>query len=785
MKHRTSCVLFVLSAMALAGCATTQTYHADAPQVLSFTLGEALPAGDARHDLNLYVRYEGTTPTASIAHAPTWNRSSHRARIVDMRLTRSTLDAVVDLELQPDQWFPADAKALGLRIAIRASRGRDGSFEGAYEIADGLPRRGGRVSGEWRPESRPVPAIHRFRIEGALPRGHSWWRWLDVSIHEDEHGIDRAWARSRNVEGGDPIVIDPSQIKREGRELHGQFSIESKRQGTLEIAFSTTHIGPHVQAAITITQRSEKGNQTWTRLAHGRSRAPGPNDWLELPQRLAFPAWADGFNWSKQIDITDLPGDNWDERFEQAQGLLSDGGGVIYFPPGEYRFADHLKLRPSIVIRGDPPAGPDDPRQDTYTLKTRFIFPRYQPTFEGDGTPTDTAFKGIRLTEPQTAKHCGVMHVDIDNGHVHFGDPKLFRRGAEALPDCGRWFVVGCILRNAATLAWGIPRDFQHGWQRMTHRDRAAIHFWIGQDAWIAANRIAPSGEANFVMKNAIVYKARPATHQEVRNRKTTTVDIPFDYDNRPGICVNSEPAADGLQIWKDWRKISEPCGAGADTDIPYPTALARGIRIEGNFVYCTGGAGIKASGDGTYIGQNRIRFKPNVIRPTPDGYTLSNFTNNNRAIEVRGWRWTVADNDYLVYSNYGLTGTKYNDGEGIMHEAWENVGIRDSRIVNNRGNSYICIWRVPVRGLLIQGNHITEGGIAGIFVLAQTNKDEQLPCENVRVLDNRTEWGGIKVVGRPGDGNVIRGNRHVGVLEGAPIEQHVHAAVSDNEGYR
>ena len=39
------------------------------------------------------------------------------------------------------------------------------------------------------------------------------------------------------------------------------------------------------------------------------------------------------------------------------------------------------------------------------------------------------------------------------------------------------------------------------------------------------------------------------------------------------------------------------------------------------------------------------------------------------------------------------------------MHESWENVGIRDSRIINNVGNRYICFWRVPVRGLEIRGN--------------------------------------------------------------------------------
>lgn len=162
---------------------------------------------------------------------------------------------------------------------------------------------------------------------------------------------------------------------------------------------------------------------------------------------------------------------------------------------------------------------------------------------------------------------------------------------------------------------------------------------------------------------------------------------------------------------------------------------------------------------------------------------------NDVRGIEMRGWNWTVEGNDYDVHSNYTPAGIKYNDGEGIMHEAWENVGVRGSRVINNIGNRYICFWRVPVRGLTIKGNQTRiKPNWYSVFVNAQSRYSPDnlidLPCENVVVEKNITEGGGIKILGKSNDEHVIINNRHSVAGEGK-IESNGRCFLEGNINYQ
>ena len=154
------------------------------------------------------------------------------------------------------------------------------------------------------------------------------------------------------------------------------------------------------------------------------------------------------------------------------------------------------------------------------------------------------------------------------------------------------------------------------------------------------------------------------------------------------------------------------------------------------------------------------------MIRTTANGLFMDAHVNDVRGIEMRGWYWTVEGNDYDVHSNYTPAGIKYNDGEGIMHEAWENVGVRGSKVINNIGNRYICFWRVPVRGLTIKGNQTRiKPNWHSVFVNAQSRYSPDnlidLPCDNVVIENNITEGGGIKILGESNDEHVIINNRH------------------------
>lgn len=476
-------------------------------------------------------------------------------------------------------------------------------------------------------------------------------------------------------------------------------------------------------------------------------------------------AWTDGAKWNQVVSIEDFKGKDWIEKIDKAQDALAKkGGGVVYFPAGKYKISDTIKLKSNIIIRGATPERVKDARRDDYAPPTKFIFPTYKPSFGGEGTPIDTAFKGVELADMNKDTHCGIVNIDLDHGHIHFGvsvyDNKQF---VENFATYGRNHIIyGCRVSSAAVTDPSIPKDFQHKWQRWTFRHRGAIDIRAAANVLIANNRIPESRKDNFTMKTYKVYAGT--------GRKTTKeIEVEFKYDNRPGIYMNY--------------------GNVKGTPETDPTCFVKGLDIRENYVHCDGCLAIGFSGDGTYCGFNVVRYGKDVYLPIYNGYNESHYVNNVRAVEMRGWRWTVEGTDYKVYRNIfdKKTGNSYNDGEGLMHEQHSNVDIRDSKLINNKGNSYLCLWRAPMNGLLIKGNEIdTPNTMWGaICVNGRTHKSKQLlTVKNVHIVDNVTKRAGIMMMGKDGENNIIKGNRHEG--ENGFIRNLIEpkAEVSDNKGY-
>lgn len=475
--------------------------------------------------------------------------------------------------------------------------------------------------------------------------------------------------------------------------------------------------------------------------------------------------WTNELAWDNVVDISTIDGSGkyWDQRLAAAQQQLTRHGqrGVIFFPAGEYHFENHIYLLDGVVLRGATPRGADSAHSEQYHPPTRFEFPRYQPSFKGAGTPIDTAFKGIYLKSPETAGHCGVVNVAINRGHIHFGESEDHRCG-------GKRIVFGCMLRNAAVADPRIPskKVTQHAWQRFTSRHHAAIDVKGSQNILIANNRLPVSGDDNFIMKGFLLKPARGSADR---------YDVEFDYDNRPGLYV-SHYCVGGVG------------GSGKDgTPETHPWGFRRGIVIRDNYVFNTGRMSIGFGGDGTICANNMTRIQPNVWRPTVTGEsaTHGSSTNDNRAIEMRGWRWIVDGNDFVVHRNWCADRSyPINDGEGLMHEDHCNSDIRDSRLTNNRGNSYLSIYKCgEIDGLQIEGNDISvPGNIADIYVVANRNSGDQ-PCRNVRIIENITRSNGILIAGSPASKNVVEGNVHKG-KDGGFLKNEAKAAVRGNRNY-
>lgn len=483
------------------------------------------------------------------------------------------------------------------------------------------------------------------------------------------------------------------------------------------------------------------------------------------PTRKYGLAWTSKLPWDNVLDITKLTDQKveyWDEVLQKAQEIQSSrGGGVIYFPAGVYKFKNEIRLKNRIILRGEEP---ENLLHSTFkSLPTRFEFPKYEPKFSGSGTPVDTAFKGIVLEYPENASNCGIVHLDINRGYVNLGEGVDHRCGSNRI-------VFGCVFRNAAGAASEIPsiKDNQPLWLRYTHKFRAAIGVNVYENALIAQNLIPRSGDDNFTM-----------SEYPLKNRKGEIIlfDVEFDYDNRPGIYVNH-------------YCIGGAGGSGNDgTPETHPWGFRKGICIFDNYIYSTGRSAISFCGDGVVCSGNSIRFAKDVFRPTVTGIHCSygSSTNDNRAVEMRGWRWRVENNDYEVYRNL-CSDKKYyiNDGEGLMHEDHCNSTIVDSYLINNRGNSYLSIFHCgEISGLQIEGNDVSVGhSIQDIYVATPRHKQPgNFPIKNVAIVKNITRSNGIRILGYPSEKVIVKDNRHLSDKPGVILNE-ANAELINNQNY-
>ena len=474
-------------------------------------------------------------------------------------------------------------------------------------------------------------------------------------------------------------------------------------------------------------------------------------------------AWTAKLPWDVVFDLTTMSGSGeyWDERLRQAQEALSlRGGGVIFFPPGTYRFQKDILLRSGIILRGAKPDG-RFAHEERFSPASRLEFPKYVPSFSGGGAPIDSGFKGITLAEPAIARNCGLAYLAINRGYIAFGEGEGRRCGPNR-------FVFGCLLRNAAGAASEIPGQNQPAWLRYTAKFRSAIRVHASENALVANNRVPKSGDDNFTVEE---YPLKD------RQGQLVPFSVEFDYDNRPGIYVNH-------------HCIGGAGGSGNDgTPATHPWGFRKGSVIRDNFVFNTGRCAIGFSGEGVVCSRNIIQFEQGVPRPTVTGIHASygSATNDNRALEMRGWRWVVENNEYEVYSNICSDGKyRINDGEGLMHEDHCNSTIVESRLVNNRGNSYLSLFHVGgIDGLHVEGNDIsTPGRPSDIYVTTPRHKTPgDYPIRRVSIVNNITRSNGIRVMGWPAEAVIIKGNRHVGATPGIILNE-ANAEISNNENY-
>ncbi len=147
-----------------------------------------------------------------------------------------------------------------------------------------------------------------------------------------------------------------------------------------------------------------------------------------------YPVWTNQINWAHVIDMsTYANGANNFEKFENARDEVhAAGGGVLYYPGGDYDFSDMpasgkdgrgMMLKEGVVIRGETPSNTSAEDGDL-PLTTRFIFPTKLK--EGEFlVPEDWAFIGILPDATsgnlRDVNNVGIVWVEIEYGTIYFG----------------------------------------------------------------------------------------------------------------------------------------------------------------------------------------------------------------------------------------------------------------------------------------------------------------------------------------------------------------------------
>lgn len=462
----------------------------------------------------------------------------------------------------------------------------------------------------------------------------------------------------------------------------------------------------------------------------------------------AAPAWTDEIRWQCVYNLNDYAGETDEERLQAAQqAAIAGGGGVVYLPAGTYTLTNDLVLADQVVLRGEQPEV-TDAKDANFRPPTQLAFPAYEPRFEGDGTPNDTAFKQIRPQDPDRDRNQGFVFLDINRAAIAFkGDPDAGTMANRV--------IFGIRSNNVAAPDASVPDEsFQPGWARFSDRFAANIRLTVAANALIANNRLNDAITDTYEQPG---YTVRAAEGDGI----VTYADgskAPFSYTDHYGIVVNrSKP--DGFRYARS-----------ADAE---PGLFRPGIALWDNWIYKTMRVGMMASGQGLVIRGNQIVDAPQKqawVDPTGQKQPRGHMTFENRAIDWSGHEVLITDNTYQV-TRHQIMDSKYfsTDGEGLLaQECCGGTSVEQVTIQNNQGDAYIGIYKVPdIHDLTITQNRVTSvnSNTPAIYVNADTNNAPN--AMSAVTIANNQVTGGILARASAGVTDVVvQNNQGNGQLE-------------------
>ncbi len=515
------------------------------------------------------------------------------------------------------------------------------------------------------------------------------------------------------------------------------------------------------------------------------------------PQAIGH--WTDSLNWSRVWLATDhniFPNDNLYDDAAAAiamDSLSRNGGGVLYFEPGQYDFQVNFRIPNGVIVRGATPVGITDATVQGFSPPTRFEFPQYifDPMANGGrGTANSTAFKRITTTTGRVS-NAGIVNVNVNRAGISFRSDLGFPTGwagTQPIAYTRNIIVMGTRTNNVADASSYVPdTTFQEAWQRHSYLFTNNIGVFVQRNAAVVNNRcndIAGTGgqDDSFEMDGYVVKKWPFTGYDTLRAGKAI-----FNYTDHYGISVNRKAAVT------------------AATPEQEPALFAEGIEIRDNWIYHTMRIGLTFSGLNAEVTGNVIRDKmQKVTWIHPLGLEVPKNANTfeNRGIDVSGWGARVDNNDWVVYRHRINSGPFYSvDGEGLLFQSCcGGTTVNGYQVTNNTSNgTFISIfYSNDIHNVVVSGNNLggpLQGGVQSgsiIWINADVSSTQFGYLNNVLVegnynINNNGGMGCIITGSKGGHNAIVRNNTVVNTPTTAPgpdLTISCHVQESGNQGF-
>lgn len=505
--------------------------------------------------------------------------------------------------------------------------------------------------------------------------------------------------------------------------------------------------------------------------------------------------WTNTLKWNNVTAATSVPGligagNVVDSLALQnvISGISSSGGGVLYFPADTFRFGFDLIVPTGVILRGATPTQ-TNALDDNYRPGTIFLFPKYIPTFSGNGTPNNTAFKEI--AGAANGHDIALVNLDINRAAIAF-HPEQWQ---DAPGVSTKWpvdinyniLIFGVRSNNVAIPDPGVPapasgnEPAQEGWQRYVWRFTSNIGLYVSKNGVIANCRVNDEPTDSY---NQPGYILRNATHVNCFSNGVSKLaadgsDAKFEVTDHIGIDLNRAKI----------NKEGQGSGTGPNgkygiygfvtyaTPATEPQLFATGNEVRDCYVFKTRRVGIIAAGNGLIVDNNRVRDRFNkiaFIRANGQGCETNNSaTHENRGMDVSGWNLSVTRNDIEVQQHRigGPTGYPSVDGEGILvQECCGGTSVKDYSFKFNKltqaSTGYIGLWKMrTMYNVHIDSNDL---GCKNIYLTANTNgapfglyNSSMVGNSNVSGIQSNADLGGSNLLV---DGNAFCGQGVINV---------------------